>query len=148
MQLNIQQQYTITPKMSVYAHVHGPQNFMHKPLAPLGFPILAHENPYKRGSWSDHAINAWNLGTSMENHRYFNVYSKHTISERIFDTLFFKHKYLTSPIVRPEDTVAEYFKRLTYAVTTKSNTTESEQIESYNNWRKCLRKLQRKTHKK
>ena len=122
-QLNIQRQSSITPNISAYTHVHSPHNFMHKSLAPLGCPILAHENPYKRGNWADHAINAWNLGTSMEHHRALNVYSKHTAAEIIVDTLLFKHKYLTSPIVTLEDTVVEAAKILTYAVTANSKVT-------------------------
>ena len=66
----------------------------------------------------------------MEHHRAFNVYSKHTRSEGIFDTLFFKQNYLISPIVTPEDKVVEAAKILTDAVTANSNIIESEQIES------------------
>ena len=127
-QLNLQQQYAITPNISAYAHVHNPHNFMHNPISLLGCPVLTHENPDKRGSWEDHSINAWNLGTPMEHHQAFKVYSKHTRSEIIVDTLFFKHKYLTSPIVTPEYTAVEYNKIITYAVTANSNSTESEQI--------------------
>ena len=47
MQLNIQRQSTITPKILAYEHVYGPQNVMHKPPAPLGCPVLACENPEK-----------------------------------------------------------------------------------------------------
>ena len=60
-QLNFQRQYVITTKISAYAHVHGPQSFMHKPPAPLGCPVLEQEKPDKRGSWSDHAIYACNF---------------------------------------------------------------------------------------
>ena len=101
MQLNLQQQSFITPKISAYAHFHGPHNFMHKQLAPLGCPVLAHEKPDKRRSWADHKINAWNLGKSMKHHRALNMYSKHTRAEGIVNTLFLKHKYLTSPMVTP-----------------------------------------------
>ena len=95
----------------------------------------------KKGGWSDHAISAWNLGISMEHHRSLNVYRKDKRAERIVNTLLFKHKYLTSPIVTPEDAVVESAKKLTYAVTAKSKSTESEQVEYKKNWQKCLRKL-------
>ena len=62
----------------------------------------------------------------MEHHRSFNVYSKHTWSERIVDTLFFKHEYLTSPIVAPEDTVVKTDQRLIEAVTAKYKGAKSE----------------------
>ena len=114
---------------------------MHKSLAPLGCPILAHENPDKRGSWAYHAINACNLGTSMEHHRSFNVYSKHTRSERIVDTLLFKHNYPTSPIVTPEDTDIESTKRITYEFTANSNSTESVKMESLEKLEKGFKKI-------
>ena len=66
----------------------------------------------------------------MEHYHAFNVYSKHTRSERIVDMIFFNHKYITSPILMPEDTVVEATKRLTDAVTANSNSTNSEQMES------------------
>ena len=53
---------------------------------------------------------------------------KHTISERIVDTLFSKHKYLTSPIVIPEDTVLESAQRITEPVTANSNSSESDKM--------------------
>ena len=65
------------------------------------------------------------------------MYSKHTIAERIVDKLFFKHKYLISSIVTPEDTVVEAAKILTEAVTTNSKSAESEQMVSLKNWQKC-----------
>ena len=70
----------------------------------------------------------------MEQHRAFNVYRKHTRYERIVDTLLFKHKYLTNPIVTPEYTVTEAAKRLTYEVTANSKSTESEKWNRLNNW--------------
>ena len=116
MQLNLLRQSNITPKISAYAHLHGHHNFMKQPLAPLGCPVLAHKKPDKRGTWSDHAINAWNLGTSMEHHRCFKIYSKTTRAERIADTVFFKHKYLTTPTTTPEDAVVAAAQQLAQAI--------------------------------
>ena len=78
MQLNLLRQSNTTPKILVYAHLHGHHNFMKQPLAPLGCSVLAHKKPDKRGIWSDHVINAWNLGTSMEHHQCFKIYNKMT----------------------------------------------------------------------
>ena len=43
--------------------------------------------------------------------------------------LLFKHNYLTSTIMKPEDTVVEVSKILTDAVTANSKSTDSEQME-------------------
>ena len=77
----------------------------------------------------------------MEHHRVFNVYSKHTRSEIIFDLLFFKNKYFTSPILTPEDTVIEAAKRLIDTVTSNSNSTKYEQMESLKRLGKVFKKI-------
>ncbi|KAL7532914.1 hypothetical protein ACHAXR_004935 [Thalassiosira sp. AJA248-18] len=92
MLLNLLRQSNITPKISAFAHLHGPHNFMKQPLAPLGCPVLAHEKPDKRGT------------------------CKSTRAERIADTIFFKHKYLTSPTVTPEDAVVAAAQQLAQAI--------------------------------
>ena len=62
----------------------------------------------------------------MKHHRALNVYRKHTRYERIVNLILFKHKYLTSPIMTPEDAVVESAKRLTYEVTANHKSNESE----------------------
>ena len=129
LQLNMQRQSNVTPKVSAYAHVHGPHNFMKKPFAPLGCPILTHDKPGNRGSWAEHASDGWHLGTSMEHHRCFNVWVKATRAERVTGTIFFKHKYLTDPIITPEDTVVAAAQQLTNAL--QGNVSGSnEQLEA------------------
>jgi hypothetical protein len=43
--LNLLRQSKVTPKISVFAHVHSPHNYMKKPFAPLGCAIQAHVKP-------------------------------------------------------------------------------------------------------
>ena len=74
-------------------------------LLSRGSIVQVHEKPGNRGTWYEHSINTWNLGTLLEHHRTFHVYSKRTRATRIADTLYFKHKYLTSLTVMPEDAV-------------------------------------------
>ncbi len=92
--------------ISMGPHQRIPQ-FNEKNLAPIGCPVQAHKKPGNRKTWSDHTIEAWNLGTLMKHHRCFLVYSKATRAERITDTQFFKHKYLTSQSVTPADSIVE-----------------------------------------
>ena len=72
------------------------------------------------------------------------MYSKHTRSERIVDTIFFKNNYLTSPIVTLEDTVVESPKRLTYEVTYNSKSTEFEQMDSLKQLTNVFKKIAEK----
>jgi hypothetical protein len=39
---NLLRQLKVAPKISAFAHVHGPHNYMKKPFAPLGCAIQAH----------------------------------------------------------------------------------------------------------
>ena len=114
--VNMLRQSNVTPKISAFAHVHGVHNFMRKPFAPMGCAVMAHIKPDKQGSWDPRAIKAWHVGTSMEHHRCFIVYSPATKATRIADTVFFKHRYITVPRYTPEDAVVAAAKQLTQAV--------------------------------
>ena len=80
----------------------------------------------------------------MEHHREFSVYSKHTRADRIVDTLFSKHKYLTSPIVIPQYIVVEAAQRITEAVTANSKGAKSEKIVSLKKLAKVFKKIAEK----
>ena len=95
--LNLLRQSRTTPNVSANAHVQGTHNFMKRPLEPLGCDVQAHEKSDKRITWDPHSCDGWNFGTSMDHHRCFTVWIKKTRAERITDTVFLNHKYLTNP---------------------------------------------------
>jgi len=72
--LNLLRQSRITPNISAYAHVHGPHDYMRKPMAPLGCAIQAHVKPDYRHTWDTRSESGFNLGTLMDHHRCFRVY--------------------------------------------------------------------------
>jgi hypothetical protein len=49
--LNLLCQLKVAPKISAFAHVHGPHDYMKKPFAPLGWAIQAHIKPEDRRTW-------------------------------------------------------------------------------------------------
>ncbi len=49
-QLNLVRQSTITPKMSVYAHLYGLHNFLKKLFAPIMCPSTSSQKTDKHGS--------------------------------------------------------------------------------------------------
>ena len=77
----------------------------------------------------------------MEHNKDFSVCSKYKRAKRVVNTIFFKHKYLASPILTPEDTVIEAAKRLTDAVAANSNSTKYEQMESLKRLGKVFKKI-------
>ena len=58
----------------------------------------------------------------------FNLFAKSTRVERVTDTVFFKHKYLTQPTVSPEDTIVAAVQQLTAAL--KGNAKDHEELEA------------------
>ena len=95
----------MAPKVCAYAIIHGQHNFMKRPFAPIGCPVQMHDKPANRGSWDPHSVAGWNLGTSMDHHQMINLFAKTTRVERVLDTTFLKHKYITQTLVSPEDTI-------------------------------------------
>jgi hypothetical protein len=114
--LNLLRQLRITPNISAYAHVHGPHDYMRKPMAPLGCAIQAHVKPDKRRTWDTRSESGFNLGTSMEHHWCFRVYITRTRATRISDTVHFKHQYITNPEISPESLVVAAAQQLTVAL--------------------------------
>ena len=114
--LNLLRQSRITPYISAYAHVHGPHDYMRKPMAPLGCAIQAQVKPDDRRTWETRSESGFNLGTSMEHHRCFRVYITRTRATRISDTVHFKHQYITNPEISPESLVVAAAHQLTVAL--------------------------------
>ena len=57
-----------------------------------------------------------------------NLFAKSTRAERVSDTVFFKHRYLTQPIVSPEDTIVAAAQQLTTAL--KGNAKDHKELEA------------------
>ena len=117
--INLLRQSNSTPNVSAHAHLFGVFDFNKMPLAPLGCAIQIHEDPDKRASSAPHTVDGWYLGASPEHYRAHKVYVKSTRSERISETVFFKHKYLTNPTVTHADKVVNAARALHNALAKK-----------------------------
>jgi hypothetical protein len=114
--LNLLRQSKVAPKISAFAHVHGPHDYMKKPFAPLGCAIQAHVKPEDQRTWDTQSDAGFSLGTSMQHHQCFWVYITKTWATRISNTLFFKHQYITNPRVLPESHVVAAAQQLATAL--------------------------------
>ena len=56
------------------------------------------------------------MGVSTEHYRCHRVWLKDTRHERVGDTVFFKHKYLTMPTLTPADAMLKAANDLTDAI--------------------------------
>jgi hypothetical protein len=114
--LNLLHQSKVAPKISAFAHIHGPHDYTKKPFTPLGCAIQARVKPEDRRTWDPQADAGFSLGTSIQHHRCFRVCITKTGATRISDTVFFKHQYITNPAVSPESHVIVAAQQLATAL--------------------------------
>ena len=114
--LNLLRQANAAPKVSAHAYLHGQHDYNAMPLAPLGCAVQMHDKPNNRTTWAPHAIDGWYINTSPDHYRCFTIFNKETRAERVSDTVFFKHKYLTQPTVTPKDAIMMAAKQLAKAL--------------------------------
>jgi hypothetical protein len=103
--LNLLRKATAVPTISAYQYVRGNFDYNRMPLAPLGCAVQMHESTERRKTWDVHSLNGWYLGTSDEHYRCHKIFCQKTRAERISDTVFFQHRYLTQPAVTPADAI-------------------------------------------
>jgi hypothetical protein len=127
--LYLLRQSNAVPSVSAYQYVRGTFDYNKTPLGPMGSAVHMHESRDNRGTWAERSIDGWYLGTSLEHYRCHIIHVKKTNSERISDTVFFKHKYITQPTLTPVDTVVKAIDDLTCALKGARNTQGMQQIE-------------------
>jgi hypothetical protein len=139
--LNLLRQSNVAPTVSAYQYVHGPFDYNKMPLAPMGCAVQLHERSERRGSWAMNAIDGWYLRTSDEHYRCHVIFVKNTRSERISDTVHFKHRHITIPTVTPEDTIVKCLNDLTQALKERRNTKGAIEYDALQKLDELLNKI-------
>lgn len=113
------------PRMSAWEAIHGSYDFDAHPMAPPGTAITIHEKPSQRKSWSKHGVKGFYLGPAMEHYRCYNVWTSHSGTSRVADTVaWHPHGYQWesySPlemITHTVETLSEALKQLANSDTT------------------------------
>ena len=128
--LNLLRQSNVAPNISAYAYHHGTFDYNRMPLAPMGCAVQFHIKPDKRKTWGEHSMDGWYLKTSPEHYRCHIVFVKKTQAKRVTDTVFFKHKYITQPEVKPADVIIKAYNDLRAALQGMKNTSDSKQMRT------------------
>ena len=128
MTLNLLRQSNKNPSISAYQHVNGIFDYNKTPLVPLGCAVEMHESTNRRKTWDPHSLCGWYLGTSTEHYRCHKVFCKKTRSERISDTAFFQHRYITQPTITPKDQIIKAVSNLSLALRQRSNLRGREEM--------------------
>ncbi len=96
----------MVPTISSYAHVYGQYDYNAHPIAPFGCLTETYVSPKDRGTWESHTVSGFHiLGTSMEHYRCYIEHITSTRANRISQTVFFCHKYITMPTITASDVV-------------------------------------------
>jgi hypothetical protein len=117
-QLLLIQQSGLHPNLSAYAHVYGHHDYNKHPFVPIRVEALVHDKPHKRQTYAEHCKKVFVLGTSTKHYWCWKFWSTATRATQILGAAFFKHKYLTNPLVTPEDLVIAATKNLAQALET------------------------------
>jgi hypothetical protein len=128
--LNLLCQSNVAPTVAAWQYIHVPFDYKKMPLAPMGCAVQIHKSSERQETWAANTINGWYLPTSPEHHQCHRTYVKKTKSERISDTVFFKHRYSTQPTVTPADTIIKALGDLTQALKGRRNLKGIEQIKA------------------
>ncbi len=110
----------------------------------MGCAVQLYESTNRCGTWADHLTDGWYLGTSNEHYRCHIIYVKKTRSERISDTVFFKHRYITQPTSTQADIILKALDDLTHALKGRKKVKGDAQIEALEKIDKLLNNIQKK----
>ena len=78
-----------------------------------------HVKPQKRQTYAQHCEKGYSIGTSFEHYQCQQIWMKDMHATRISGAVWFKHKYLTNPMVTPDDCIIAAIGGLAKTLTTK-----------------------------
>ncbi len=107
----------------------------------MGCAVQIHKRSERRGTWAANSVDRWYLRTSPEHYQCHLIYVKHTRSERVSDTVHFKHKHIMQPTLTPEDTIVKALNDLTHALKERRNTKGTLEIEALQKIDELLNKI-------
>jgi len=102
-QLNLLRKSRRNPSISAFEEMYGPHDYDAQPFAILGCAVELHVMPQHRKSWETHTKTGYYIGAAWDHYRCHRVWVKDTKAERVGQTVFFKHKYITQPAITESD---------------------------------------------
>ena len=105
--LNLLRQSMLNPGISAWEYFQSPFDFNKTPLGPVGSQVLIHAKPITRRSWDFQAKQGFYIGPVLDSYRCFKLVNADTKSQRISDTVEFRHKCLAIPALTSEDRIIQ-----------------------------------------
>jgi hypothetical protein len=114
--LNMLRPSQMMPTISTYAYLWKQHSYNANPFAPLGCKVKTHLVPTIRKSWAPHTASGFYVGNAWDHYWCHEIYISDTRHMRVCNTVFFKHKYLTMPIIAAADALIRAANDLTNAI--------------------------------
>ena len=106
-QLNMLRSSRVTPTKSAFEVMNGKHDYNSHPFCILGSAVELHIMPDKRKTWEEHTKSGFYLGCAWDHYRCHQVWIKETKASRVGQTVFFKNKYLTQPLLTPNNALIQ-----------------------------------------
>jgi hypothetical protein len=126
--LNLLCQSNALPNILAYANLSGPFNYNKMPLAPMGCEVQVHKKADKRGTWAYHSIVGWYLSTSPDHYCTHLCHIKNTSSNRLSDTVHFKHKHITNPTLTHVNKIMRVLSHCAQVLKGKESTATDQEL--------------------
>ncbi len=94
----------------------------------MGYKVQVHKKANKRGTWAYHSIDGWSLSTSQEHYQTHVCQIKHTNSDRLSDTVQFKHKHITNPLLTHAKKIMRALSHCIQVLKGKEATTTEQEL--------------------
>lgn len=121
--LNLLRSSRVNPKLSAYAYIHGPFNFLSTPMASPGTRVIVHMHPEKRASWELNGQHGWYVVPALNHYRFVKVYIPRTKAIITSDAVeFFPHS-VTFPQVKLHDYLKQAASDIVSILATPPSTT-------------------------
>ena len=104
-QLNLLCKSRVDPSKSTLEILYGKYDYNAYPYAPHGIAVELHVMPSKQKTWEKHTKSGFYLETTWVHYRCHVVLVKDTRTTRMGQTVFFRHKYITQPVVTQTDAI-------------------------------------------
>ncbi len=95
----------------------------------MGCEAQIHKKTNKQGTWAYHSIDRWYLFTSPVHYRTHTCHVKATKSKRHSDTIHFKHKNITNPIITHADKVMQALAECVKTITGATGGTTAQEVK-------------------
>ena len=111
----------------------------------MGCEVQFHIKPTRRKTFGEHSGDGFYLRTSAKHYRTHIVFVKKTRAQRLVDTVFFKHKYITQPTVTPADANVNAYNRLRQAILGIQHSKDDAQMDALERIKQTLQPTHNRT---